>query len=86
MMEFSKEIKQESKRIQERTTEVAGLLRELEGYEGILIALGKGDAMGATFISEKNSNTPLILYKIFERMTDVDKLAFMAMVLGLEEE
>ena len=30
MMEFSKEIKQESKRIQERATEVDGILRELE--------------------------------------------------------
>ena len=63
---------------------IAELLQN-QGFDEIIVALGKDDSMG-TAIKGKNENTPYILYKLFNQMCNADKLIFMALALGMGKE
>lgn len=62
---------------------IAELLQS-QGYDEVLVALGKDDVIG-TAIQGKNESTPYILYKLFDNMCNADKLIFMALTLGMGE-
>ena len=63
---------------------IAELLQS-QGYDEVLVALGKDDVIG-TSIQGKNESTPYILYKLFDDMCNADKLIFMALALGMGKE
>lgn len=63
---------------------IAELLQN-QGFDEIIVALGKDDSMG-TAIKGKNENIPYILYKLFDDMCNADKLIFMALALGMGKE
>lgn len=78
------ESKRQSDRNLRNAKAIAGLLQN-QGYDEIIVALGKDDSMG-TAIQGKNENTPYILYKLFDNMCNADKLIFMALALGMGKE
>ena len=83
MASINKKIRQ-SKENQKETNTIAQIL-EKQGYDEVLVALGKDGAMG-TAIKGKNESTPYILYKLFDDMCNADKLIFMALALGMGKE
>ena len=59
------ESKRQSDRNLRNAKAIAGLLQN-QGYDEIIVALGKDDSMD-TAIQGKNENTPYILYKLFNK-------------------
>ena len=68
-----------------RNAKAIAELLQSQGFDEIIVALGKDDSMG-TAIKGKNENTPHILYKLFNQMCNADKLIFMALALRMGKE
>lgn len=68
-----------------RNAKAIAELLQSQGFDEIIVALGKDDSMG-TAIKGKNENTPHILYNLFNQMCNADKLIFMALALGMGKE
>lgn len=58
---------------------------ESQGYDEIIIALGKKGSI-VTTVYGNNQSTPYILHKFFNDMSNAEKLIFMALALGMGEK